>query len=87
MLSVFLNFIPRQVVNSIAVRQILLKGAGEIEFNWTLLGFEDDDKVMDPYAPLPGQIGRPGWIHLHVGRRSRRLRAAGDRRGAVATPH
>lgn len=67
-LSVFPNFILQQVENSIAVRQVLPKGVGETELNWTVLGFQDDDdattKMRLKQANL---IGPAGYISMEDG--------------------
>ena len=41
-LSVFPGFVLQQIQNCIAVRQVLPKGIGRSELNWTYLGFADD---------------------------------------------
>lgn len=41
-LSVFPGFVLGQVCNSFVVRQVLPKGVGETELNWTYIGFADD---------------------------------------------
>jgi anthranilate 1,2-dioxygenase large subunit len=41
-LSVFPTFILQQIQNAIAVRQIVPRGVGRTDLNWTILGFEDD---------------------------------------------
>jgi len=41
-LSVFPGFVLQQIQNCLAVRQVLPKGEGRSELNWTYLGFTDD---------------------------------------------
>lgn len=41
-LSVFPGFVLQQIRNAIAVRQILPRGIGRTELNWTYLGFAED---------------------------------------------
>ena len=67
-LSVFPNFILQQVENSIAVRQVLPKGVGETELNWTVLGFEDDDDEMTAMRLRQANlIGPAGYISMEDG--------------------
>ena len=42
----FPGFVLQQINNALAVRQILPKGIGRMELNWTYFGFEDDDAAM-----------------------------------------
>ena len=41
-LSVFPGFVLQQIQNCLAVRQVLPKGEGRSELNWTYLGYADD---------------------------------------------
>ena len=41
-LSVFPGFVLQQIQNCLAVRQVLPKGEGRSELNWTYIGFTDD---------------------------------------------
>ena len=67
-LSVFPNFVLQQVENSIAVRQVLPKGVGETELNWTVLGFADDDeKTTAMRLKQANLIGPAGYISLEDG--------------------
>jgi len=67
-LSVFPNFILQQVENSIAVRQILPKGFGRTELNWTVLGFADDDeKTTKMRLKQANLIGPAGYISMEDG--------------------
>ncbi len=67
-LSVFPNFILQQVENSIALRQVLPKGTGETELNWTVLGFEDDDEATTRMRLKQANlIGPAGFISMEDG--------------------
>ena len=67
-LSVFPNFILQQVENSIAVRQVLPKGIGRTELNWTVLGFADDDeKTTRMRLKQANLIGPAGYISMEDG--------------------
>lgn len=67
-LSVFPGFVLQQIQNCLAVRQVLPKGVGRTELNWTYLGYVDD---------TPGQramrlkqcnlIGPAGFISMEDG--------------------
>ncbi|MBT6277920.1 MAG: Rieske 2Fe-2S domain-containing protein [Chromatiales bacterium] len=67
-LSVFPSFILQQVENSIAVRQILPKGVGKTELNWTVLGFADDDeRTTKMRLKQANLIGPAGYISMEDG--------------------
>jgi anthranilate 1,2-dioxygenase large subunit len=67
-LSTFPAFVLQQIQNSVAVRQILPRGAGRTELNWTLLGFEEDTpaqrRVRLKQANL---VGSAGYISMEDG--------------------
>jgi anthranilate 1,2-dioxygenase large subunit len=67
-LSTFPGFVLQQIQNSVAVRQILPRGAGRTELNWTLLGFEEDTpeqrRVRLKQANL---VGSAGYISMEDG--------------------
>jgi anthranilate 1,2-dioxygenase large subunit len=58
----------QQIQNSVAVRQILARGADRTELNWTLLGFAEDTpeqrKVRLKQANL---VGSAGYISMEDG--------------------
>ena len=67
-LTVFPGFIMHQIQNSLAVRQILPKGVGETELNWTYFGFEDDDAAMrDTRLRQTNLVGPGGYISMEDG--------------------
>jgi phenylpropionate dioxygenase-like ring-hydroxylating dioxygenase large terminal subunit len=67
-LTVFPGFILHQIQNSLAVRQILPKGVGETELNWTYFGFEDDDDSMrDTRLRQTNLVGPGGYISMEDG--------------------
>ena len=67
-LSVFPGFVLQQIQNCLAVRQVLPKGVGRSELNWTYIGYADD---------TPGQrtvrlkqlnlVGPAGFISMEDG--------------------
>jgi anthranilate 1,2-dioxygenase large subunit len=67
-LSTFPAFVLQQIQNSLAVRQILPRGPGRTELNWTLLGFADDTpeqrRVRLKQANL---VGSAGYISMEDG--------------------
>lgn len=67
-LSVFPGFVLQQIQNAVAVRQVLPRGVGRTDLNWTLLGFEDDTpeqrRVRLKQANL---VGAAGYISMEDG--------------------
>ena len=67
-LSTFPAFVLQQIQNSVAVRQILPRGVGRTELNWTLLGFAEDTpeqrRVRLKQANL---VGSAGYISMEDG--------------------
>jgi anthranilate 1,2-dioxygenase large subunit len=67
-LSTFPAFVLQQIQNSLAVRQILPRGPGRTELNWTLFGFADDTpeqrRVRLKQANL---VGSAGYISMEDG--------------------
>jgi anthranilate 1,2-dioxygenase large subunit len=67
-LTVFPGFIMHQIQNSLAVRQILPKGVGETELNWTYFGFEDDDEEMKSIRlKQTNLVGPAGYVSMEDG--------------------
>ena len=67
-LSVFPCFILQQIQNSIACRQVVPRGPGETDLNWTILGFEDDTP-NERMARLKqaNLVGPAGFISMEDG--------------------
>ena len=67
-LSVFPTFVLQQIQNSIAVRQIVPRGTGRTDLNWTLLGYAQDTPeqrlVRLKQANL---VGPAGYISMEDG--------------------
>ena len=67
-LSVFPGFILQQIQNCLAVRQVLPKGVGRAELNWTYIGYADDTpeqrKVRLKQSNL---VGPAGFISMEDG--------------------
>jgi len=67
-LTVFPGFVLQQIMNCLAVRQVLPKGVGSTELVWTLFGYQSDDERMT--ARRLGQanlVGPAGYISLEDG--------------------
>jgi len=55
-------------MNSLAVRQVLPKGAGRTELVWTCFGYESDDAKMDELRMRQSNlVGPAGYISLEDG--------------------
>ena len=67
-LTVFPGFVLQQIQNCLAVRQVLPKGAGRAELNWTYIGYVSDTpeqrKVRFKQSNL---IGPAGFISMEDG--------------------
>ena len=67
-LSVFPGFVLQQIQNCLAVRQVLPKGTGRSELNWTYIGYTDDTpeqrKVRLKQLNL---VGPAGFISMEDG--------------------
>jgi len=59
-LSVFPTFVLHQIHNSLAVRQIVPKGAHRTELNWTYFGFASDDEAMTERRLKQANFAGPG---------------------------
>jgi len=67
-LTVFPGFVLQQIMNCLAVRQVLPKGVGSTELVWTLFGYQSDDERMT--GRRLGQanlVGPAGYISLEDG--------------------
>jgi len=67
-LAVFPGFVLQQIMNSLAVRQVLPKGVGRTELVWTCFGFESDDAAMSERRLKQANfIGPAGFISMEDG--------------------
>lgn len=67
-LAVFPNLVLQQIQNTLAVRQILTKGAGAFELVWTHFGYADDDTEMQAIRLKQANlIGPAGLISMEDG--------------------
>ena len=67
-LSVFPGFILQQIQNAIAVRQVLPRGVGRTDLNWTYIGFaEDTPKQRAIRLKQANLVGPAGYISMEDG--------------------
>ena len=67
-LGVFPGFVLQQIMNCLAVRQILPKGVGETELAWTCFGYASDDETMtERRLKQANLIGPAGYISMEDG--------------------
>ena len=67
-LSVFPTFVLQQIQNSIAIRQVLPRGTGRTELNWTLIGFaEDTPEQRLVRLKQANLVGPAGYISMEDG--------------------
>ena len=83
-LAVFPNFILQQIMNSLAVRQLLPKGVGRTELVWTAFGYaSDDERRTELRLKQANLIGPAGFISMEDGAATafvqRGVQAASDR--------
>src|SRR5438445_8229101 len=67
-LTVFPGFVLQQIMNSLAVRQVLPKGVGRTELVWTCFGYASDDAQMtERRMKQANLVGPAGYISLEDG--------------------
>ncbi|MGH8703528.1 MAG: aromatic ring-hydroxylating oxygenase subunit alpha [Burkholderiales bacterium] len=67
-LGVFPGFVLQQIMNSLAVRQVLPKGVGDTELVWTCFGYASDDEAMtERRLKQANLIGPAGYISMEDG--------------------
>jgi phenylpropionate dioxygenase-like ring-hydroxylating dioxygenase large terminal subunit len=67
-LSVFPGFVLQQIQNSLAVRQVLPKSAGETELVWTYFGYSnDDDTLRRMRMKQANLVGPGGYVSMEDG--------------------
>jgi phenylpropionate dioxygenase-like ring-hydroxylating dioxygenase large terminal subunit len=67
-LGVFPGFVLQQIMNSLAVRQVLPKGVGETELAWTCFGYASDDETMtERRLKQANLVGPAGYISMEDG--------------------
>ena len=67
-LAVFPGFVLQQIMNCLAVRQVLPRGVTGTELVWTCFGYADDDETMtERRMKQANLIGPAGYISLEDG--------------------
>jgi phenylpropionate dioxygenase-like ring-hydroxylating dioxygenase large terminal subunit len=67
-LAVFPGFVLQQIMNCLAVRQVLPKGVGRTELVWTAFGYASDDEPMtERRLRQSNLVGPSGYISLEDG--------------------
>ena len=67
-LGVFPGFVLQQIMNCLAVRQIIPRGVGEIELVWTCFGYASDDETMtERRLKQANLVGPAGYISMEDG--------------------
>ncbi len=67
-LTVFPGFVLQQIMNCLAVRQVLPKGLGRTELVWTAFGYaSDDDEMTERRMKQANLVGPSGYISLEDG--------------------
>ncbi len=66
--TIFPTLVIQQILNCLAVRQLIPKGVNESELIWTILGFEDDDEEMIQHRVSTNNlVGPAGFISMEDG--------------------
>jgi phenylpropionate dioxygenase-like ring-hydroxylating dioxygenase large terminal subunit len=67
-LTVFPGFVLQQIMNSLAVRQVLPKGLARTELAWTAFGYaSDDERMTERRMKQANLVGPSGYISLEDG--------------------
>lgn len=67
-LTVFPAFVMQQILNALAVRQLIPRGVDGCELMWTILGFEDDDESMrELRLKVNNLVGPAGYVSMEDG--------------------
>jgi len=67
-LTVFPGFVLQQIMNCLAVRQVLPKGVGSTELVWTVFGYQSDNERMTGLRlGQANLVGPAGYISLEDG--------------------
>ena len=80
--TVFPSLVIQQILNALAVRQLVPRGPDRSELFWTILGFEDDDDaLLELRLKVNNLVGPAGFVSMEDG-----LAGGLVQRGAVADP-
>ena len=66
--TVFPTLVIQQILNALAVRQLIPRGVNKSELLWTVLGFEDDDaEIKELRLKVNNLVGPAGFISMEDG--------------------
>ena len=66
--GVFPSLVVQQILNAIAVRQLVPRGPDACELMWTVLGFEDDDEALTELRlKVNNLVGPAGFVSMEDG--------------------
>lgn len=66
--TVFPTMVIQQILNALAIRQLVPRGVDRAELMWTILGFADDDEEMTAHRVLTNNlVGPAGFISMEDG--------------------
>ena len=66
--TVFPTMVIQQILNALALRQLVPRGVDRAELYWTILGFADDDDAMTAHRVLTNNlVGPAGFISMEDG--------------------
>jgi anthranilate 1,2-dioxygenase large subunit len=66
--TIFPTLVVQQILNALAVRQIVPRGVERTELLWTVLGFEDDDEeLLNIRLRANNLVGPAGFISMEDG--------------------
>ncbi|TPG44922.1 Rieske (2Fe-2S) protein [Roseomonas nepalensis] len=67
-LSVFPGFVLQQIQNALAIRQVVPRGVGRTDLNWTYIGFKDDSPELRKMRLKQGNlVGPAGYVSMEDG--------------------
>ena len=66
--TVFPTLVIQQILNALAVRQLIPKGPDRSELMWTVLGFEgDDEEMLELRLKVNNLVGPAGFVSMEDG--------------------
>ena len=66
--GIFPTLVVQQILNALAVRQLVPRGVDSCELMWTILGFEDDDDDMTELRlKVNNLVGPAGYVSMEDG--------------------
>jgi phenylpropionate dioxygenase-like ring-hydroxylating dioxygenase large terminal subunit len=66
--TVFPTLVIQQILNALAVRQLIPRGPDKAELMWTVLGFEDDDEALTELRlKVNNLVGPAGLVSMEDG--------------------